>query len=138
MNQKRMDVVRIAAVVGVAAALAPVSALAAGSDPSTVAPTSSQRAAIIKAFGDPSAASPCLKVQLAASNRAYATVRPKLTKACQRWAFNGTNIVKRVRGNRWKVAFEGSSYRCPRPAIPRQVQHQLGVCPIARTAMTRA
>jgi hypothetical protein len=133
-----MDAVRIAAVVGATAALAPVSAVAASGNPLTVAPTSTQRAAIIKAFGDRPAASPCLKVQLAASNRRYATVRPKLTKACQRWAFNGTNIIKRVQGNRWKVVFEGSSYGCPRPGMPRQVQHELGICPIARTAGTGA
>ena len=131
-----MGALRIAAVVGAAAALAQVTAVAAGGPPATVAPTAGQRAAIIKGFGDPPAASPCMRVGLAASNRSYATVRPKLTRACQRWAFNGTNVIKRGAGNRWRVVFEGSSYKCPRPAIPRLVQHELGICPIARTATT--
>ena len=53
-------------------ALTPALASAAGS---TVAPSAAQRAAIIKAFGDPPAASRCLTVRLAASNDSYATAR---------------------------------------------------------------
>jgi hypothetical protein len=94
----------------------------------TVAPTPAQRAAILKAFGDPAAADGCLTVGLAAANHAYATVRYRTVKRCDRWAFNGVNILGRQRSGRWKVLFEGSSYSCPRPRIPRPVQRDLGVC----------
>jgi hypothetical protein len=104
-------------------------ALASVATAATVAPTTAERAAIIKAFGDPSAAGSCLTVRLAASNHAYGEVRPRLTQTCQRWAFNGTNVLKRGSAGRWNVLFEGSSYHCPVARIPRQVQHDLGVCP---------
>jgi len=100
-------------------------ALAAGA---TVSPTPAQREAIIKAFGDPKAASSCLIVRLASSNHNYADVRFRTVKSCQKWAFNGTNALKRVKDNRWKVVFEGSAYRCPVAHIPRQVQRDLGIC----------
>jgi hypothetical protein len=100
-------------------------ALAAGA---TVSPTPAQKAAIIKAFGDPKAASSCLIVRLASSNHNYADVRFRTVKSCQKWAFNGVNALKQGKGNRWKVAFEGSSYRCPLAHIPRQVQRDLGIC----------
>jgi hypothetical protein len=108
----------------VAAAIA-FPALALGA---TVAPTPVQRAAIIKAFGDPTAASTCLVVRLAASNHNYADVRFRTVKSCQKWAFNGVNALKRIKDNRWKVAFEGSAYRCPVAHIPRHVQRDLGIC----------
>jgi hypothetical protein len=94
----------------------------------TVAPSTADRAAIIKAFGDPPAASPCLSVRLAASGRSYATVRPSRAARCVRWAFDGTNVIRRVTPRRWRVVFEGSSYRCPLANIPRSVQRDLGVC----------
>jgi hypothetical protein len=100
-------------------------ALAVGA---TVSATPAQKAAIIKAFGDPKAASSCLTVRLAASNHNYADVRVRTVTSCQKWAFDGVNALKRVRGNRWKVAFEGSAYRCPVAHIPRQVQRDLGIC----------
>jgi hypothetical protein len=106
------------------AALA-VPAIAVGA---TVSPTASQKAAIIKAFGDPKSASSCLTVRLATSNHNYATVRFRPMKSCQRWAFNGRNALKRHRDNHWKVVFEGSAYRCPVPHIPRHVQRDLGIC----------
>jgi hypothetical protein len=46
-----------------------------------------------------------------------------------RWAFNGTNVLVRSGDGKWKVLFEGSSYHCPLPRIPRHVQRDLGVCP---------
>ncbi len=110
-----------------AAALTPALASAAGSG--TVAPSAEQRAAIIKAFGDPPAASRCLTVRLAASNRSYATVRSPRQSNCQQWAFNGVNIIHRSAQGRWRIAFEGSSYRCPVAHIPASVQRDLGVCP---------
>lgn len=94
----------------------------------TVSPTSAQKAAIIKAFGDPKSASSCLRVRLAASNHDYATVRPRTVRRCQRWAFDGVNALKRVRDNRWRIVFEGSAYRCPVAHIPRRVQRDLGIC----------
>jgi hypothetical protein len=113
------------------AAVVPASALGAKAKPGTVAPTSAQRAAILKAFGDPGAAAPCLIIRLAASNSNYATVRFHFTKGCLRWAFNGENILKRGKHDHWSVAFEGSAYRCPLPRIPVHVQRQLGVCPVS-------
>ena len=110
-------------------ALSLVLVLASVAAGATVAPTTAQRSAIIRAFGDPAAAGSCLIVRLAASNHEYGDVRPRLTQACQRWAFNGTNVLKRGAAGRWSVLFEGSSYHCPVPRIPRQVQHDLGVCP---------
>lgn len=94
----------------------------------TVAPTSVERSAIIQVFGDPPAAGPCLTVRLAASNHDYAEVRFRATHTCERWAFDGVNVLKRGNAGRWSVLFEGSSYRCPLPRIPRQVQHDLSVC----------
>jgi hypothetical protein len=115
-----------AALIGLAAAAALLlPSIATGA---TVAATPNQKAAVIKAFGDPKAAAPCLTVRLAASNRNYATVRFRTVKSCQRWAFNGVNAVKRVNDNHWKVVFEGSAYRCPVAHIPRQVQRDLGIC----------
>jgi hypothetical protein len=95
----------------------------------TVAPTAAQRAAILRAFGDPGAPARCLSVGLAASNHNYATVRFHPRRGCVRWGFNGVNVLQRQRTGAWKVRFEGSSYSCPRPRIPRQVQRDLGVCP---------
>jgi hypothetical protein len=113
-------------VLAVAAAIAvPAAALAA-----TVAPTPAQKASVIKAFGDPRSASSCLTVRLAASNHNYASLRFRTVKRCQKWAFNGVNAFKRVRGRRWKVVFEGSAYRCPVAHIPRRVQRDLGICPM--------
>jgi hypothetical protein len=95
----------------------------------TVAPTTAQRVAILKAFGDPGAPARCLTVGLAASNHGYATVRYRSGKGCLRWAFNGVNVLKKQRSGRWKGIFAASSYSCPRPRIPRAVQRDLGVCP---------
>lgn len=120
------------------AAVMPASALGSKAKPTTVAPTTAQRAAIIRGFGDPGAASPCLIVRLAASNRNYATVRFRSTRRCQRWAFNGKNIIKRGRQGRWSVAFEGSAYGCPLARIPVQVQRDLGACPEATQSRTVA
>ncbi len=94
----------------------------------TVSPTRPQKAAIIKAFGDPKSASSCLTVRLAASNHIYATVRFRTVSSCRKWAFNGANALKRVRDRHWKVVFEGSAYRCPVAHIPRRVQRDLGIC----------
>jgi hypothetical protein len=104
-------------------------AFASHSAARTVAPTRAQRAAILKAFGDPGAPARCLGVRLAASDHAYATVRFHPLAGCNRWGFNGVNILKKQQSGRWKVLFEASSYICPRPRIPRQVQRDLGVCP---------
>jgi hypothetical protein len=108
------------------ALLAATPALASGG---TVMPTAAQRNAIVHAFGDPASAVPCLNVGLARSDHAYATVRFRDKQSCLRWAFNGTNVLVRGTGGHWEVAFEGSSYHCPLPKIPRQVQRDLGVCP---------
>lgn len=112
--------------IGLAAVAAIVlPATAAGA---TVSPTPAQKAAIIKAFGDPKSASSCLTVRLAASKHNYATVRFRMVKRCRKWAFNGVNVLKRVRDRHWKVVFEASAYRCPVAHIPRQVQRDLGIC----------
>jgi hypothetical protein len=108
-----------------AAGVAALPAIALGA---TVAPTRAQNRAIIKAFGDPIVASSCLTVRLAASNRNYATVRPRTVTRCMKWAFNGVNAVKGAGDNHWKVVFEGSSYRCRIAHIPSQVQRDLGIC----------
>ncbi|HEY1778630.1 MAG TPA: hypothetical protein VGG41_20915 [Solirubrobacteraceae bacterium] len=113
----------------VVAALATLGLFASLAQAATRAPSASERSAIIHAFGDPPAASPCLIVRLAASDPDYGDVRFRMTKACVRWGFNGTNVIERGSAGRWSVKFEGSSYRCPVPAIPRSVQHDLGVCP---------
>jgi hypothetical protein len=120
---------RLAPVALAIVAIVPTTALGSTASPRTVAPTSAQRAAIVKAFGDPGTAAPCLIVRLAASNHDYATVRFHSAKGCLRWAFDGKNVLKRGEHNHWSVAFEGSAYRCPLARIPRQVQRQLGVCP---------
>jgi hypothetical protein len=102
---------------------------AVGSKAATVAPTAAQRSAILRAFGAPRAAWGCLTVRLAASNHRYASVRFLRFRRCERWAFNGVNVIKRKTDNRWKILFEGSAYACPLARIPRQVQRDLRVCP---------
>jgi len=124
-----MPVRRLVLVALALAVVVPAGALGSKAKPRTVAPTSAQRAAIIKGFGDPGTAAPCLIVALAASNHGYATVRFRSAKSCLRWAFDGKNILKRASHNHWSVAFEGSAYRCPLARIPGLVQRQLGVCP---------
>ncbi|HLW94316.1 MAG TPA: hypothetical protein VKS25_02970 [Solirubrobacteraceae bacterium] len=117
---------RVVSIAGVVVAMV---ALASAAAAATVAPTASQRAAIIRGFGDPASASSCLVVRLAQSDRRYGEVQPRLTSRCARWAFNGVNVLERESDGRWKVLFEGSSYHCPVPRIPRGVQKDLGVCP---------
>lgn len=111
----------------IALALAvPALALAAGK---TVPPTAAQRAAILKAFGSRSRAeSNCMIVVLAASNHKYGRVKPRFTAACTKYEFNGVNVFKNTWDKHWKLLFAGSSYACPRPNIPRQVQRDLGIC----------
>ena len=66
---------RLATAVITMAAVVPASALGSQAAPATVAPTPAEGAAIVKAFGDPIGAAPCLIVRLAAANNDYATVR---------------------------------------------------------------
>jgi hypothetical protein len=119
---------RLVLVVLAIAAVVPASALGSKAKPRTVAPTSAQRTAVLKAFGDPRAPAACLFVGLAASNRNYATVRFLPAKGCVRWAFNGRNVLRRGSRGRWSVVFEASAYRGPLARIPAQVQRQLGLC----------
>lgn len=123
MTTKRFTSVLI--VIGACALTPP---LADASRTGTVAPTAAQRTSILKAFGAPRRGWSCMRVRVAASNHRYATVRPLLTRKCRRYAFNGTNIIKRTSASHWKVLFEGSAYACPLAKIPRQVQRDLGVC----------
>jgi hypothetical protein len=118
----------VCAIVVVGLCLAAPAAVPAAK-PSTVAPSRQQRTAILKAFGAARAGWSCMTVRLAASNRAYATVRPLGANSCVRWAFNGMNVIRWWRGRRWRVLFEGSAFACPLSRIPRQVQRDLGVCP---------
>jgi hypothetical protein len=111
------------------AVLVLTTSIAAGDGAKTIAPTRTQREGILKAFGDPPAASPCLIVRIAASKHNYGKVRFRTTKKCSKWAFNGVNILKHVNRNRWRILFEGSAYKCPLARIPRSVQRDLGVCP---------
>jgi hypothetical protein len=105
----------------------PAIALASGK---TFPPTDAQRAAILKAFGSHSKAqSNCMNVLLAASNHKYATVRPHFNHTCTQYEFNGTNAYKNTSDDHWEQVFAGSSYKCFRPNIPRQVQRDLGICP---------
>jgi hypothetical protein len=107
-----------------------VPAIAVGSSGKTFPPTAAQRAAILKAWGTRSTAqSNCMIVLLAASNHQYGTVRFHPIKRCSKWAFNGVNVFRNTRDNRWRTAFEGSSYRCFLRNIPRQVQRDLAICP---------
>jgi len=124
VNAKRL----VLAVLAIAAVL-PAAALGSKVKLHEVAATPAQRAAIVKAFGDPPKAEPCLIVRLAASNRNYGTVRPRIIKRCRRWQFNGVNVIKRVRDGHWRVVFEGSAFACPVRRILHQVQRDLGVCP---------
>jgi hypothetical protein len=110
-------------------ALAALAAIVSVAQAATVAPSKAERAAIIHGFGDPASAASCLVVRLAASNTRYGEVRPRLTSSCSRWAFDGVNVLQRQKSGRWKVLFEGSSYRCPVAHIPSGVQKDLGVCP---------
>jgi hypothetical protein len=70
-----------------------------------------------------------MMVLLAASNHRYATVRPHSNRACTKYEFDGKNVFKNTSDNHWKNVFEGSSYKCFLPNIPKQVQRDLAVCP---------
>jgi len=124
MRALRRLVLAVLALAVVAPALAPAAAITVG----TVVPTTAERVAILKAFGDPKRAWPCLIARLAVSNHNYATVRFRPTRTCGRWAFNGVNVLRRARSDRWRFVFEGSAYQCPLRRIPRQVQRDLGIC----------
>ena len=114
-------------VVGASIAIAASALSSAG--PLTIAPSAGQRTAILHAFGDPAAANGCLTVRLASASPKYATVRLRQLRSCRMWAFNGVNILERVKPAHWRVVFEGSAFRCPLPAVPRRVQRDLAVCP---------
>jgi len=121
---------RWSAILAVAAASTAIAASAlASAGPHTIAATPTQRAAIFHAFGDPKAANSCLTARLAASNHGYAPVRFRSLRSCRRWAFNGVNVLQRIKPGHWRVVFEGSAFRCPLPGIPHRVQRDLGVCP---------
>ena len=114
-------------VLAIFAMLTPVSALASTTH-GTVAAPAADRAALLKAFGDPPAATPCLATVLAAANHDYGSVRLRSARSCRRWGFNGVNVFRRGAHGRWKDAFEGSSYSCPVARIPVAVQRQLSIC----------
>jgi hypothetical protein len=119
----------IAIIVALAVA-APAAALASsGSGGLTVAPSKVVHLQIIKAFGAPATASSCLITRLAAANQNYGDVRFNVRKQCSKWAFNGVNVLERVNATRWRIRFEGSSYKCPVAHIPAAVERDLGVCP---------
>ncbi len=120
---------RSALILIIACVVAPAGAVAASSGAKTVAPTAAQRAGILKAFGDPQRAWPCLTVRIAAANHNYANVRFKTDTRCSGWAWDGVNVIEHVQQNQWRIRFEGSSYTCPLPHIPQPVQRDLGVCP---------
>ncbi len=117
-------------VIALVAVALTVPAIALGSAGRTFPPTDAQRTAILKAFGSRSRAqSNCMVVVLAASNHNWGSVRPHFNHACTKYEFNGVNAFKRVSDNTWKQKFAGSSYKCFRPNIPRQVQRDLAICP---------
>jgi hypothetical protein len=117
---------RVLIAIAAVAVILPGSALGAAGK--TVPPAPAERSAILKAFGDPAAAAPCLNVRLAASNHNYGTVRFRMRKSCIKWIANGVSIFKRGKHNHWRVAFEGSAWTCPLARIPRSVQRDFGVC----------
>jgi hypothetical protein len=118
------------AIIAALAVAAPAAALASsGSGGLTVAPSKAVHLQIIKAFGAPATASSCLITRLAAANQSYADVRFNVRKQCSKWAFNGVNVLERVNATRWRILFEGSSYKCPVAHVPAAVQRDLGVCP---------
>jgi hypothetical protein len=85
-------------------------------------------AAVVKGFGDPPAAVHCLEVLVSASNPDYAAVTFD-PKRCNRFTFNGVNVLHRAAVGDWRVVFEASEYRCPIPQIPKAVQRDLHICP---------
>jgi hypothetical protein len=121
-----MRIKRLMTLLVATAVVAP--AVALGASHGTIAPTHAQRAGILKAFGDPPAAAPCLNVRIAASNHNYGTVRFRTRRSCEKWLANGVSIFERGKHNLWRLVFAGSSYKCPIAHIPRSVQHDLGVC----------
>jgi len=91
-------VTRLTPIVGAVSLVLVLVSVAAGAP---VAPTTGERSAIIRAFGDPGAAGSCLIVRLAASNHDYGDVRFRVTQTCQRWAFDATNVLKRGPAGHW-------------------------------------
>jgi hypothetical protein len=108
-----------------------VPAIAFASKPTTVAAKGAERTAILKGWAGTTvsrAQAACLTARVAVSNHNYATVRFDTAKSCQKYAFDGVNVLKQGTHDRWKVLFEGSSFSCPLPKIPKSVQHNFGIC----------
>lgn len=108
---------------------------AAHPSPGTIAPTPHERAAMLRAAGEPALADTCLIVRMAASNPDYGTVVVRSTADCGRWRSNGVSVYVRSQHGRWRLVFAGSAYKCPIADVPRSVQRDLGVCPLPRARL---
>lgn len=103
---------------------------AAHPSPGTIAPTSRERAAMLRAAGEPALADTCLIVRMAASDPNYGTITARSSTDCARWRSNGVSVYERAQHERWRLVFAGSAYKCPILDVPRSVQRDLDVCPM--------
>ena len=71
---------------------------------------------------------PCLSVTIAATDHSYARADFNRSSACGRYDGSATAIFHRS-GGIWRAVLNASSYRCPLPDVPREVQTELAVCP---------
>jgi hypothetical protein len=98
--------------------------------PGTIAPSSRERAAMLRAAREPALAGTCLIARVAASNPNYGTILVRSETDCARWQGNGVSVYERAQPDRWRLVFAGSAYKCPMMHVPRSVQRDLGVCPM--------
>jgi hypothetical protein len=84
---------------------------------------------VSSAYGYPAR---CLAVTVDPSDRAYARADFDRRRECGRWHGYTTAIFHRLDG-RWREVLDTSNYSCPVSSLPKVVQEQLAVCPIAQT-----
>lgn len=102
--------------------------------------STSQRAALLKAFGDKQAPSRCLTVLISTSNRSWAALyftglwvpARKMPPGCAKYAANGITIFH-YRAGRWRFVTAGSSFvnssgKCGVPRVPKAVIKDFRLC----------
>jgi hypothetical protein len=100
----------------------------------------SQRAALLKAFGDKQAAARCLTTLISTANRSWGAVyftglwvpARKMPPGCAKYAANGITIFH-YRSGRWRAVTAGSSFvnsngKCEVPQVPKAVIKDFRLC----------
>jgi hypothetical protein len=102
--------------------------------------SASQKAALLKAFGDKQAPARCLTALISTPNRSWGAVyftglwvpARKMPAGCAKYAANGISIFH-YRAGRWRFVTAGSSFvnsdgTCGVPHVPRAVIKDFRLC----------